>query len=129
MRSVGLRGVQETRSHPVDVGAAAEGFAGTSEDEDADLRVSIDRRKAGEEGADQVPVQGVAALGAIQGQAGDAAPVGLEQEGLGHERYIRNTPNLVRRLGAPAQMRSACASTSRVRAGSMMPSSQSRAVA
>ena len=48
------------------------------------LGVVLDRLNACEESADQRPVEGVAALGAIQREASDAAPVGLEQEDLGH---------------------------------------------
>ncbi len=49
-------------------------------------------------------------------------------EGGGHD-HIRNTPNVVRSTGALRHAERASASTMRVSAGSMMPSSQSRAVA
>ena len=78
MRSVGLRGVRKTRSHPVDVGAAAEGATGPREDQHANLGIVLDRLDACEEGAYQLPIEGVAALGAVEREPGDAAPVGLE---------------------------------------------------
>jgi hypothetical protein len=48
---------------------------------------------------------------------------------MGAATYIRNTPNVVGSIGALSAAERARPSTSRVRAGSMMPSSHSRAVA
>jgi hypothetical protein len=45
------------------------------------------------------------------------------------KNYIRNTPNFVSGIGALSAADSDSASTRRVSAGAMMPSSQSRAVA
>ena len=60
--------------------------------------------------------------------AGDLAAIGDQDfvEQLGH---IRNTPNVVFSIGALRLAEIASASTRRVSAGSMMPSSQSRALA
>ena len=60
--------------------------------------------------------------------AGDLAAIG-DQEGAEHRAYIRNTPKRVGSIGAFNAADSARPSTRRVSAGSMMPSSHSRAVA
>ena len=61
--------------------------------------------------------------------AGDLAAV-RDQDFLEHgARYIRNTPNAVRGIGALSAAEMPSPSTMRVSAGAMMPSSQSRALA
>jgi transposase len=60
--------------------------------------------------------------------SGHLSPSGPD-EGLIDHPYIRNTPNLISGIGALRAAESASATTRRVSAGAMMPSSHRRAVA
>src|SRR2546425_10824714 len=117
------------RAHPREVGASAEGFAVAAQHDGAQRGVAgevcEDLRKFG----NHCVIERVAHLRAVEEDAGGGA-VALHIKRL-HTScpQMRNTPNFVSGIGALKLALSARASTRRVSAGSMTPSSHRRALA
>jgi hypothetical protein len=109
-------------AHPVDVRARTEGVARARQDEDAR---AVERQGSHEFAElDHHPgLERVSGLGPVESQRGDRA-VACQADGA----HIRNTPKVVSGTGAYAAAAMPRASTRRVSAGSMMPSSHRRAV-
>src|SRR5690606_40768737 len=115
------------------VGAGGEMLAASAQQQKTQLGVGIQGFQGGGQLADHLRVEGVVLLGAVQPQGGKAARVAFELDGLeishgGLACYMRNTPKRVGSMGALRLADNASASTSRVCAGSMTPSSHSRAL-
>src|SRR5690606_19562883 len=117
---------------PVQIAAGGEAPACSLQHHDAHIRatgnVLPDRRKP----LHDIVVEGVVDMRPVQGDRGNAPCVRLEKNDVccsAHVRHIRKTPNFVGWIGALCAMLRPSASTMRVSAGSMMPSSQMRAEA
>ena len=111
------------RAHPLEVGARAEREPAPGDDDRAQGVVPRERRERLVERRDQLGVEGVAALGAVEPDARDTA-VALECE----PAHIRKTPKRGSGMGARAAAARPSASTRRVSRGSITPSSHRRAV-
>ncbi len=96
-------------------GAQAHGVVGLDHERRVRVGVGIDRHRVHAQAA-----------GGADDAAGDLAPVG-DEKALDH--HMRNTPKRASGIGALSEAASARPSTSRVWAGSMIPSSHSRPVA
>ncbi len=69
------------RPHPVEVGAGAEHGAGPGEDDDPDRVVGAQGLRGARQLGDERRVEGVADLGAVHGDGGDAAGVAGDPQG------------------------------------------------
>ena len=114
------------RWHPVEIGAGAEALARAAQQHRARILQSRERLR---QCRDQVLIECIVVRGAVKGDLRDPVRTVFDNQAIGGHGHILNTPKRVggddRRL-ASARARPR---VSRVRAGSRMPSSHSRAVA
>ena len=123
VRDVLLPGELATRRHPVEIGTGAERGARPAQDHDPDHRVGCQVAEGLGQRLEERGIQRVPAIGAVQGHGRDRAlSDDLERA------HIRNTPNRVGSIGVRDAASRPSASTFRVSAGSITPSSHSRAV-
>src|SRR5262249_12773901 len=109
-------------AHPGEVGACGEGPPLGLEQDGAGARTTARSLEGGGESVDQRAVEGVQRLWPVEGENGDCAAL------IDPEAHMRNTPKRVSLGGALRAADRAKASTMRVSAGSMMPSSHNLAV-
>ena len=123
VRDVLLSGELATRRHPVEIGTGAERGARPTQDHDPDHRVGCQFAEGIGERLEERRIQRVPAIGTVQGHGRDRAlSDDLERA------HIRKTPNRVGSIGVRDAASRPSASTFRVSAGSITPSSHSRAV-
>ena len=112
-----------TRRHPVEIGTGAERGSGPAQDHDADHRVGCQVAEGLGERLEERRIQRVPAIGTVQAHGRDRALTDHIERA-----HIRKTPNRVGSIGVRDAASRPSASTFRVSAGSITPSSHSRAV-
>ena len=120
-----LAGIAEHFRHPLDVGASREHRSGALKHDHADRSVGGHGRRPAGQFLDQPFVERIPDVRAIERDRRDRS--GRDEE-VGHDAYMRKMPKRASGIGALYDAEMPSANASRVRAGSSMPSSQSRAV-